>query len=110
VKAARERGLSIPDDLTITGYDDISEATRAGLTTVGQPHVEKGRVAGELYLTAPTRSGDRRRLLSTHLAAGATSGPPRAPHVAADIRAAEAIVSTPYRAGFQGVTKPIEQR
>jgi DNA-binding LacI/PurR family transcriptional regulator len=78
LKAARQRGLSIPDQLTITGYDDIPEAARAGLTTVAQPHVEKGRIAGELYLTAPTRSSDRRRVLPTHLEIRTTSGRPRA--------------------------------
>ncbi len=75
--AARQRGLSIPDDLTITGYDDIPAAAAAGLTTVAQPHVEKGRSAGDLLITAATSSVDRRRLLRTHLEVRSTSGPPR---------------------------------
>lgn len=70
--AARERGLSIPRDLTITGYDDIPQAATAGLTTVSQPLVDKGRIAGELYLSHRPGSPPRRRILPTRV----TSGPP----------------------------------
>lgn len=75
--AARQRGLAVPRDLTITGFDDIPEAGFAGLTTVAQPHSEKGRVAGELLVTASAHAVDRRRLLRTHLQIRSTSGPPR---------------------------------
>jgi LacI family transcriptional regulator len=50
VKAARERGLSIPDDLAVVGFDDIDSADYIGLTTVRQPLEESGRVAVELLL------------------------------------------------------------
>jgi DNA-binding LacI/PurR family transcriptional regulator len=74
--AARERGLSIPKDLTITGYDDIPQAAVAGLTTVNQPLIDKGRIAGELYLSHRPGSPPRRRILPTRVQARATSGPP----------------------------------
>lgn len=77
LKAARQRGLLVPQELTITGYDDIPEAAHAGLTTIAQPHQEKGRVAGELLVTAAAHAVDRRRLLRTHLQIRATSGAPR---------------------------------
>ncbi len=38
---ARQRGITVPTDLTITGYDDVPEAALAGLTTVAQQHGEK---------------------------------------------------------------------
>ena len=74
--AARERGLSVPRDLTITGYDDIPQAAVAGLTTVNQPLIDKGRIAGELYLSHRPGSPPRRRILPTRVQARATSGPP----------------------------------
>jgi LacI family transcriptional regulator len=45
--AARARGLRIPDDLSVVGFDDTPEAEAAhpGLTTVHQPLKELGRMA-----------------------------------------------------------------
>ncbi|GAA4662016.1 MULTISPECIES: LacI family DNA-binding transcriptional regulator [Amycolatopsis] len=50
--AARERGLSVPADLSIVGFDDTPAAQWAepSLTTVHQDLVGKGRLAGELAL------------------------------------------------------------
>lgn len=73
--AARERGLSIPDDLTITGYDGIPEAGPAGLTTICQPLVDKGRLAGDLYLSHRPGEPPRRRTLPVHVQVRSTSGP-----------------------------------
>ncbi len=75
--AARERGLSVPEDLTITGYDDIPQAAAAGLTTVSQPLMDKGRIAGELYLSHRAGALPRRRVLPTYVQVRTTSGPPR---------------------------------
>ncbi len=49
----RRRGLRVPEDLTVTGFDGVPEAERAGLTTVSQPVLEKGRAAGRLLLDRP---------------------------------------------------------
>jgi DNA-binding LacI/PurR family transcriptional regulator len=78
LRATRERGVSVPADLTITGYDDIPQASVAGLTTVSQPLVDKGRIAGELYLSHRPGQPPRRRVLPTHVRVRSTSGPPRA--------------------------------
>lgn len=47
MQAARERGLRVPQDLSIAGFDDIdlAEATDPPLTTVRQPLQEMGRIA-----------------------------------------------------------------
>ena len=71
------RGLTVPDDLTITGFDGVPEAERAGLTTVRQPVLEKGRAAGELLLERGDRSRPRRITLPTELRVGRTSCAPR---------------------------------
>ena len=50
---AQARGLDVPGDLSVVGFDDIPAAEHAypALTTIRQPHVEKGRLAGEMLLT-----------------------------------------------------------
>jgi LacI family transcriptional regulator len=50
LKAARERGLDVPGELAVVGFDDIESADDVGLTTVRQPLEESGRVAVELLL------------------------------------------------------------
>ncbi|MGI8418928.1 MAG: LacI family DNA-binding transcriptional regulator [Nakamurella sp.] len=47
IAAASQRGLRVPDDLSVTGFDDIdlAQATRPMLTTVRQPLQEMGRIA-----------------------------------------------------------------
>ncbi|MCW2717096.1 LacI family DNA-binding transcriptional regulator [Pseudonocardia sp.] len=74
---AADKGLSVPGDLTITGFDGVPEAERAGLTTVRQPVLEKGRVAGEMLLQRGDRNRPRRVTLPTELIIGTTSGAPR---------------------------------
>lgn len=46
---AREMGLSVPDDISITGFDDleIAQYTTPPLTTVRAPHQEMGRQAAK---------------------------------------------------------------
>ncbi len=52
----RARGVYVPGQITVTGFDGVPEALARGLTTVTQPSVEKGRRAGQL-LHNPPRSG-----------------------------------------------------
>ncbi|MGW3343631.1 LacI family DNA-binding transcriptional regulator [Nonomuraea rubra] len=58
LRAAAERGLSVPGDLSVAGFDDIdiSRAASPALTTVRQPLEEMGRMAVTLLM----------RLLSRH--------------------------------------------
>ncbi|MEM8530024.1 MAG: LacI family DNA-binding transcriptional regulator [Chloroflexota bacterium] len=50
--AIRDRGLRIPDDISVIGFDDVPRAASAhpGLTTVRQPLEEMGRVATKMLL------------------------------------------------------------
>jgi DNA-binding LacI/PurR family transcriptional regulator len=77
LRAAEERGLRVPDDVSITGFDDIPEASRAGLTTVTQPLVEKGAIAGEFFLTHAAEGPGRRHMLPTHVTVRRTTAPAR---------------------------------
>ena len=42
----RARGVYVPGQMTVTGFDGVPDALPRGLTTVVQPSVEKGRRAG----------------------------------------------------------------
>jgi LacI family transcriptional regulator len=51
--AALQRGLEIPDDLSVVGFDNldlIAEGLRPGLTTVALPHYEMGSWAVETLI------------------------------------------------------------
>jgi len=52
VHAARARGLSVPGDLSVVGFDDVEHATIVSprLTTVRQPLAEMGRMAVSLLM------------------------------------------------------------
>lgn len=50
IRAARERGRRVPDELAVIGFDDIEHAEALGLTTISQQLKESGRLAVELLL------------------------------------------------------------
>jgi LacI family transcriptional regulator len=83
LQAATERGLSVPTDLSIAGFDDIdlSRASTPQLTTVRQPLQEMGRMAVSLLI----RLLDRHALealhveLATELIIRTSTAPPPAP-------------------------------
>ena len=55
IEAAAERGISVPGDLSVAGFDDVPEAAAATppLTTIRQPHQLKGSEAVRLLLEGP---------------------------------------------------------
>ncbi len=50
--AAAARGLRVPDDLSVVGYDDIELSAYIGLTTVRQELYESGHLGARLLLDA----------------------------------------------------------
>ncbi|GGL65700.1 transcriptional regulator [Microlunatus endophyticus] len=79
-EAARQAGLSIPDDLSVVGYDDLSVAEWAGppLTTVRQPLLEMGRQASTMLLDLDLDAQAPRVDLATDLVVRASADrPPR---------------------------------
>ena len=68
IQAARSRGLRVPEDLSVVGFDDSEHATivSPALTTVRQPLAELGRTAVSLL----TRLLERQRFETLHIELG----------------------------------------
>lgn len=74
--AIHDRGLAIPQDMAVVGFDDVPLAKHAypPLTTVRMPTVEMGRRAGELLCDQIMgRAVEPRALLETELVVRASS-------------------------------------
>jgi DNA-binding LacI/PurR family transcriptional regulator len=80
VDALEELGLSVPDQVSVTGFDDLAESAwfRPRLTTVRQPIVTKGRSAASFLISA-IRGEDQHphQLLSTSLIVRDSAAKPR---------------------------------
>jgi DNA-binding LacI/PurR family transcriptional regulator len=83
MEAARSRGLRIPEDLSVVGFDDIPEAATATppLTTIAQPIVEKGRRAARLIFEG---GKPRREVLRVKLVKRASTARPARPDAGAE--------------------------
>ena len=88
LEAAAQRGMRVPDDLSVVGYDDIDLAAPMGLTTVRQPLERSGARAADLMVSAigapgsslGAASGQRTHfdeLMDLELVARSTTRPPR---------------------------------
>jgi DNA-binding LacI/PurR family transcriptional regulator len=79
IDAARARGLRVPEDLSVVGFDDIAEAAACvpPLTTVAQPAVEKGRRAAQLVFEVAAAGTPRCEVLEVSLVVRGSTAPPR---------------------------------
>jgi len=74
--ALRARGLRVPDDVSVVGYDGMRLLDSLDLTTVAQPLAEMGRVAADLLMErieSPDRTSTH-RLVETRLVPRGSSG------------------------------------
>lgn len=80
IEAARVRGLAVPADLSVVGFDDLPVARWCSppLTTVHQPLAEMGRLAGRILadLVAGNEQSSHRIELATRLTVRASTAPP----------------------------------
>ena len=86
LQAAAELGIAVPAELSVVGFDDSPAAALAtpALTTVAQPHEEKGRLASEWLIRAleegtTLRERRRREILPTELVVRESTAPPKKP-------------------------------
>ena len=81
LRAARDAGLRVPDDLSVVGFDDIplAEWSTPSLTTVRQPLIEMAAVAVRILLgsSGSDESLGRRVELATDLVVRESTAPPR---------------------------------
>jgi LacI family transcriptional regulator len=83
--AAHDRGLAVPHDLSLVGFDgtDVAACALPPLTTVALPHREMGRWAATALLDTPEPLAPMRgetRLLQCDVVRGASVGPPPIAH------------------------------
>ena len=59
IRAMMEKGLRIPEDISIIGFDNIemSQITSPPLTTIDQPKYETGKAAVEMILSMAAKEG-----------------------------------------------------
>jgi len=59
IRALRQIGWQVPEDISVVGFDDIQSAAyqNPSLTTVRQPLREMGRAAAEILLKRINRPG-----------------------------------------------------
>jgi DNA-binding LacI/PurR family transcriptional regulator len=76
IGVAKERGLVVPRDLSVVGFDDVADAKTAvpPLTTIHQPIAEKGRRAAHLIFDS---GSPRKEILPVELIVRGTTAPPR---------------------------------
>jgi len=79
--AVRSRGLRVPEDVSVLGFDDIAQAAlvHPALTTVRQPLEQMGRVATQMLLDGLKNPSEtiNRLELPTELVIRASTSPPR---------------------------------
>ena len=77
--ALRAGGLSVPEDVSVVGYDGMRLLDSLDLTTVAQPLADMGRTAADLLMgriAEPGRASVHRQV-DTRLVARGSSGPLR---------------------------------
>jgi DNA-binding LacI/PurR family transcriptional regulator len=78
LQAVAERGLTVPGNISIAGFDDIPQAGESGLTTIRQPKSEKGRTVGRLLLRETVDDAPRILMPFELIARSSTAAPPDA--------------------------------
>ncbi|TWT14599.1 LacI family DNA-binding transcriptional regulator [Planomicrobium sp. CPCC 101079] len=68
IKAIKEAGLRIPEDISVTGFDDLifSSYTQPPLTTIKQDFVEIGKVAARLLQDIKENNLERQHIWVKH--------------------------------------------
>ncbi|HEX3686721.1 MAG TPA: LacI family DNA-binding transcriptional regulator [Gaiellaceae bacterium] len=83
LQAAAEEAIAVPEQLSVVGFDDspVAQQTTPPLTTVAQPHEEKGQLAARFLMEevergSASRSRSRREILPTELVVRGSTAPP----------------------------------
>lgn len=77
VKACRAERFSVPEQVSVIGFDDAPIAGLMDLTTIHQPLADKGQAAATMLLDLLDNLPRRRSVKPTHLVIRSTTGPAR---------------------------------
>jgi DNA-binding LacI/PurR family transcriptional regulator len=77
IRAGEQLGLSVPDDLSVVGFDGIRTDSDHDLTTLVQPAVDKGRAAGRAVLEMLDGAAGSAVDFTSEFHRGATTAPPK---------------------------------
>ncbi len=67
IRVLTDRGIRVPEDVSVIGFDDAPIADLIGLTTVRQPLVDKGRTAATMLLDLINGHSRRRSVKKVEL-------------------------------------------
>ncbi len=71
------RGIDVPGQISVTGFDDVPDAVGRSLTTVAQPMHDKGYRAASMVLDRMAGDPVQRLILPTRLVVRSTTASPR---------------------------------
>ena len=74
---AKDHGMRVPQDLSVTGFDGVEPAKVERLTTVAQPNRQKGYESGQMLRAMIKGAEPSRKVLPTTVLRGETVAPPR---------------------------------
>ncbi len=79
IMRAKSHGLAVPEDVSVTGFDDIELSTVVdpGVTTVHVPHRRMGTSAASALFAAIGEQGTRSRKFKTHIVERQSLSAPR---------------------------------
>lgn len=58
MRAFKENGIKVPEDVSVTGFDDSEMARTAGLTTIQIPNYERGYIAAQYLIDCIEGNGN----------------------------------------------------
>ncbi|MET0700365.1 MAG: LacI family DNA-binding transcriptional regulator [Mycobacterium sp.] len=77
LRACRRRGIAVPEQMSVVGFDDVPASAEAGLTTVHRDFVEEGRVAAQLLVDNDPAAPPRKVLFPTTFVVRSSTAPPQ---------------------------------
>jgi len=83
LKAARAAGISVPERLSVLGFDDVEAAEYTSLTTIAQPLQESGALGADLLLRIMSGEAVEARRLPLAIVDRGSTGPFRR-HIAGE--------------------------
>ncbi|HLI01374.1 MAG TPA: LacI family DNA-binding transcriptional regulator [Acidimicrobiales bacterium] len=103
--AVEQRGLRVPEDISLVGFDDVESAALVGLTTVRQPLYESGAQAAKrlCQLMSGEPGSGRNVVLPVELVDRHSTGPPGGAGAGSGTSVPEARAAGPPRANRDGL-------